>query len=513
LSTLNGKGKKNDCITVYFVRFTLNPFFYSFRKISNGQQTECEKEKKIKVARLMAERCASNEIQTAYAAAKYPECIELSVTERQIQYYLDKINPTNTAALAAERAHTLRKDAQKMNAKASSVEFVFVERGGAAAAEEAASKAIKKLAREESKKLKNVIDLAEDEAKIAYQAGLEAGAEEERMQLMEELQIKASKLAALNSESKERESAFRRMERELLCERAKKREAEAEADAANARALAERSRHEEARKKVGALKHKLAYLLRSSEEQAATSPSDEVTWCTVEVEEFERQIGELTAQVREFKKMEREYQRNKSAVDNFKDKYAEISSLRSENRAYQQELARIEAERGRVEEEVKAHMSTFLPGSTRAVPLYSIRKANPGARTSQYFEYFAGVIRPAMLDTGASPDQINRILRKQKTFYSPPAPFVCATIRQLFHLIPCFTTAFHLLFSGLNELQYYEPFQSPSELPSADWWLTGIELGAVYAKCYGWTLIAKACRLVQAGFDETKIAGNAASVS
>ena len=59
----------------------------------------------------MAERCASNEIQTAYAAAKYPECIELNVTERQIQYYLDKINPTNTAALAAERAHTLRKDA------------------------------------------------------------------------------------------------------------------------------------------------------------------------------------------------------------------------------------------------------------------------------------------------------------------------------------------------------------------------------------------------------------------
>jgi len=194
-----------------------------------------------------------------------------------------------------------------MNAKASSVEFVFVERGGAAAAEEAASKAIKKLAREESKKLKNVIDLAEDEAQIAYQAGLEAGAEEARMQLMEELQSKASKLAALNSESKERESAFRRMERELLCERAKKREAEAEADAANARALAERSRHEEARKKVGALKHKLAYLQRSSEEQAATSPSDEVTWCTVEVEEFERQIGELTAQVREFKKMEREY--------------------------------------------------------------------------------------------------------------------------------------------------------------------------------------------------------------
>ena len=57
-----------------------------------------------------------------------------------------------------------------------------------------------------------------------------------------------------------------------------------------------------------------------------------------------------------------------------------MSSLRAENQAYQQELARLEAERGRVEEEVKTHMSTLLPGFTREVPLYSIRKMNPGAR-------------------------------------------------------------------------------------------------------------------------------------
>jgi hypothetical protein len=173
-------------------------------------------------------------------------------------------------------------------------------------------------------------------------------------------------------------------------------------------------------------------MTRASErvERVEKESPDEVTWSGAEVEEFERQIGELTEQVRELKKKEREYQRIKSAVGNFKGKYAEINSLRSENRAYQQDLARLDAERGRVKEEVKAHMSTFLPGFTREVPLYSIRKINPGARTSQYSEYFAGVIRPAMLDTGASPDQINRVLRKQNPFHSLSVPFARVLFRQ-----------------------------------------------------------------------------------
>jgi hypothetical protein len=55
----------------------------------------------------------------------------------------------------------------------------------------------------------------------------------------------------------------------------------------------------------------------------------------------------------------------------------------------------------------------------------------------------------------------------------------------------------------------YELFQSPSELPSATWWLERQELAGIYAKLHAWTRLANAVRIVQARFDETKINGNA----
>ena len=63
--------------------------------------------------------------------------------------------------------------------------------------------------------------------------------------------------------------------------------------------------------------------------------------------------------------------------------------------------------------------------------------------------------------------------------------------------------------SGLYELRFYELFQSPSELPSATWWLERQELAGIYAKLLAWTRLANAVRIVQAGFDETKIDGSA----
>jgi DNA repair exonuclease SbcCD ATPase subunit len=179
---------------------------------------------------------------------------------------------------------------------------------------------------------------------------------------MEEIESKFSELNEYISYAKAKDKLIERMEGELASERAKRREAEAEAKAAEARANAERARLEQSQQRSHAFEQRVADMKRTSEramERAATSPSDEVTWCAAEVEEMEQQIGELTEQVRKFKQMEREYQRNKSAVNNFRVKYAEISSLRSENRELQREVARLEAERERVDEGKGLHEHIF----------------------------------------------------------------------------------------------------------------------------------------------------------
>ena len=189
----------------------------------------------------MAQRLVNGEFQSAFEASNTPECAELKINYQAIRYHADKINPAEAAARVAERARALLKKAEE-EAKSNSVKLVFVEKGGAAAAEEASAKALKIFEREKSKKLKGVINLAGDEAQTAYQAGVEAGAEEARRQLMEELKSKSSQLNVFQSEIKVRDKSLKRMEKELLGERAKSREAEAEAKAAVSRADAEHSR-------------------------------------------------------------------------------------------------------------------------------------------------------------------------------------------------------------------------------------------------------------------------------
>ena len=60
----------------FFMRLTLRPLFFCFPQISNGQQSESEKEKINEVTRLMAERCASNGIKIAYEASKHLNCVD-----------------------------------------------------------------------------------------------------------------------------------------------------------------------------------------------------------------------------------------------------------------------------------------------------------------------------------------------------------------------------------------------------------------------------------------------------
>ena len=362
-----------------------------------------QNERKKELTRIMAQRLVHGEFQSAFEAPNTPECAELKINYQAIRYHADKINPAEAAARVAERARALLKKAEE-EAKSNSVKLVFVEKGGAAAAEEASAKALKIFEREKSKKLKGVINLAGDEAQTAYQAGVEAGAEEARRQLMEELKSKSSQLNVFQSEIKVRDESLKRMEKELLGERAKSREAEAEPKAAVSRADAEHSRLDHFRKKAHVLEQRLARSKRSFEEhQAATSSSDETTWSAAEVEELEETIGELTEKVDELEAMKREFSRNKSAVANFRGKYKENQSLKSEKLQLLKEIEDLRAEREDVEAAVKERMSIFLPGYHREAPLYDIEKVG-SAKTASYSAFFSEVIAPAMMNTGASPD-------------------------------------------------------------------------------------------------------------
>ena len=67
------------------MQLTLSPFFCHLRRISNLLQTESENEKKNKVTGLVAEQSASYDIQNAYEAAKYRECVEPGVSAQHNQ--------------------------------------------------------------------------------------------------------------------------------------------------------------------------------------------------------------------------------------------------------------------------------------------------------------------------------------------------------------------------------------------------------------------------------------------
>ena len=58
-----------------------------------------------------------------------------------------------------------------------------------------------------------------------------------------------------------------------------------------------------------------------------------------------------------------------------------------------------------MEEAVKDRISIFLPGDRREVPLNDIKKVG-SSKTAPYSAFVSEVIAPAMLNTGASPEQI-----------------------------------------------------------------------------------------------------------
>ena len=90
-------------------------------------------------------------------------------------------------------------------------------------------------------------------------------------------------------------------------------------------------------------------------------------------------------------------------MSNFRDKFQELSDLKAQVKAMRAEIDGLKAEL----EEARANP---LPG--RKVPLFDIRR-DTTRRGAPFPPYFENVIAPAMLNTGATPEQINEIIRKE----------------------------------------------------------------------------------------------------
>ena len=98
-----------------------------------------------------------------------------------------------------------------------------------------------------------------------------------------------------------------------------------------------------------------------------------------------------------------EYTRNQAAVSNFRGKYEELKQLKEQVKAMRTEIDDLKAEL----EEARAN-----PTPGRKVPLFDVRR-DTTKRGAPYPPYFENVIAPAMLNTGATPEQINEIIRKE----------------------------------------------------------------------------------------------------
>ena len=150
---------------------------------------------------------------------------------------------------------------------------------------------------------------------------------------------------------------------------------------------------------------------RRETSKTSGASSSTITYSEEEVEEMEGVIGEITKELAELKAVHKhdevEYERNRSAVANFRSKYRELTDLR-------QQRSKLEAEVQQVKAQLEMERADHGPGSPRMpgafkVPLFNIKrdKSKPGAPYDQYFE---NVIAPAMLDSGATPKQINTII-------------------------------------------------------------------------------------------------------
>ena len=116
----------------------------------------------------MAQRCIAGEFDgSAVRAANEPECLRLGVARQTIQYHMDIIDQTATAARDAGR----KRVATEAAAAEVSVQFVFVERAGSAPAAAAIVAALGAIETQIGGRLERVAKLARAEAATHLQAG------------------------------------------------------------------------------------------------------------------------------------------------------------------------------------------------------------------------------------------------------------------------------------------------------------------------------------------------------
>jgi len=131
---------------------------------------------KSRLVRAMAERCLAGDFGgSSYLAAKEPECVELGITQPNILYHMDRMDPVAAASRTADRARvTTETAAAAVTLHGLKPTFIFVERGGSASAAVAVSEIIGKLESVMGSHVGEVAHLARCEASAAHQAELEA---------------------------------------------------------------------------------------------------------------------------------------------------------------------------------------------------------------------------------------------------------------------------------------------------------------------------------------------------
>ena len=182
-------------------------------------------------------------------------------------------------------------------------------------------------------------------------------------------------------------------------------------------------------KQLARAEKRMAELKAKASARSSSSTAVGLVYDDEDIEEFETTIGALTQQVGALQQGAKdsavEYERNRSAVANFRMKHAELAVTKDRLRT---ETAAMEGLRA----EIAGLKASPLPGLE--VPLYDIKR-DPSRQGAPYDGYFEAVIAPAMLNTGATPEQINAIIRKSfldltpqplsLTFFlslSPPPP-------------------------------------------------------------------------------------------
>jgi len=327
---------------------------------------------------------------------------------------MDKIVPIAAAARAAERARVATETAAAEAAHVP-VKIVFVERGGSAPAAAAVEAAIGVIESQIGVQVGRVAKRAREEASTTLQAELEVEAERR-----EALETELDKLLLSNAAQRRKVEAGERQVAALQAQLART-SSSAAAAAAKAAATVEAAKEGrmEARGETRAAKQSHSRAQRQVEvlkaKPLAPSSLEATTWTEEEVADMEGQIGLLTAEVNglrhEAKVNAKEYERNKSAVANMREKYAELQELRDLQKAARAEIEDLKAA---LEEE----RANPLPGFK--VPLFDITR-NSTKRGAPFNDFFENTIAPAMLNTGATPEQINEIIRKLQ-FYTHPTP-------------------------------------------------------------------------------------------